>query len=79
MKIPVIFYIVLATLLLVTLAIMVSMGMPLNWVFYITCVGEVLVLVMVYKVLRDKYTTNKTFKDFYQDHSIQKEEHHIIK
>lgn len=77
MKIPVLFYVALTTLLLVTLTIMVSMNMPLNWVFYVTCAGEILVVFMVYKVLRDKYTTNKTFDDFYEDHPIGKEERHI--
>ena len=74
MKIPVMFYVAITTLLLVTLTIMVSMNMPLNWVFYLTTVGEVMVVVMVYKVLRDKYTTDKTFEDFYEDHPIGREE-----
>ena len=78
MKIPVLFYVALTTLLLVTLTIMVSMNLPLNWVFYMTCVGEVLVVLMVYKVLRDQYTTTKTFDDFYEDHPIGKEERHIV-
>ena len=78
MKIPVLFYVALTTLLLVTLTIMVSMNLPLNWVFYMTCVGEVLVVFMVYKVLRDQYTTTKTFDDFYEDHPIGKEERHIV-
>lgn len=73
MKIPVMFYVAITTLLLVTLTIMVSMGMPFNWVFYVTCLGEVLVVVMVYKVLRDTYTTDKTFEDFYEDHPIGKQ------
>lgn len=58
---------------------MVSMNMPLNWVFYMTCIGEVMVVIMVYKVLRDKYTTSKTFEDFYEDHPIGREERHIAK
>ncbi|MEO5787432.1 hypothetical protein [Gelidibacter sp.] len=79
MKIPVLFYVALATFLLVTLVIMVSMNTPLNWVFYVTCIGEASVVFMVYKVLRDKYTTNKTFKDFYEDHPIGREERHLEK
>lgn len=79
MKIPVMFYVALTTLVLVTLTIMVSMNMPLNWVFYLTCIGEILVLIMVYKVLRDRYTTSKTFEDFYEDHPIGREERHIEK
>ncbi|MGV8813980.1 MAG: hypothetical protein ACOH2D_07705 [Gelidibacter sp.] len=79
MKIPVLLYVALATFLLVTLVIMVSMNAPLNWVFYVTCIGEASVVFMVYKVLRDKYTTNKTFKDFYEDHPIGREERHLEK
>jgi hypothetical protein len=26
---------------------------------------------MVYKVLKDKYTTNKTFEYFYEDHPVK--------
>lgn len=70
MKIPVMLYVAITTLLLVTLTIMVSLNMPFNWVFYVTCVGQVLVVVMVYKVLRDNYSTTKTFDDFYEDHPI---------
>ena len=79
MKIPVMFYVAIATLFLVTLVIMASMDMPYNWVFYLTCLGESLVILMVYKVLRDKYTTDKTFEDFYEDHPIGREERHLRK
>lgn len=72
MKIPVLFYVALTTLMLVTLTIMVAMDLPFNWVFYMTCLGQVFVVVMVYKVLKDDYTTDKTFDDFYEDHPIRK-------
>ena len=70
MKIPVMFYVAITTLLLVTLAIMVSMNLPFNIIFWLTSLGQILVVVMVYKVLRDNYTTEKTFDDFYEDHPI---------
>lgn len=70
MKIPVLFWVAITTMLLVTVTIMVSMNMPFNWVFYLTCIGQVLVGVMVYKVLTDNYTTDKTFKYFYEDRPI---------
>ncbi|WP_306465080.1 hypothetical protein [Gelidibacter salicanalis] len=73
MKIPAMLYVVITTLMLVTLTIMVAMDMPFNWVFYVTCLGQVFVVVMVYKVLRDQYTTDKTFEDFYEDHPIGKQ------
>lgn len=73
MKIPAMLYVVITTLMLVTLTVMVAMDMPFNWVFYVTCLGQVFVVVMVYKVLRDQYITDKTFEDFYEDHPIGKQ------
>ena len=67
MKIPVMFYVVLTTFLLVMLTIMAAMNMPFNWVFYTMCLGQLFVLVMVFKVLKENYTTDKTFENFYQD------------
>ena len=61
MKIPVMFYVGLTTFLLVMLTVMVSMNMAFTWVFYTMCLGQLLVIVMVYKVLRDAYSTDKTF------------------
>lgn len=57
----------LTTLVLVTLVIFVSMNIPFSWVFYLTCFGQLLLVITVYKVLRDDYKTDKTFKDFYED------------
>lgn len=68
------FYVVLTTVVLITLTIMCAMKFPFNWMFYLTIIGQGLVLLMVYKVLTDKYTTKKTFDDFYEDHPISKEE-----
>lgn len=57
----------LTTLVLVTLVIFVSMNIPFSWVFYLTCLGQLLLVITVYKVLRDDYKTDKTFEDFYED------------
>ena len=70
MKLPVMLYVWITTLLLATVTIMVSMDMPFNWVFYITCLGQVLLAVMVYKILTDNYVTDKTFTDFYEDRPL---------
>ncbi len=66
------FWVATTTLILITLAIMVSMTFPFNWVFYITVLGQAAVVYMVYKVLTDNYKTDKTFEDFYEDHPIGK-------
>ena len=64
-------YVAITTILLLTVTIMSVMNLPFNWVFYLTVIGQILVVVMVYKVLRDDYTTDKTFEHFYEDKPIE--------
>ncbi|WP_435578266.1 hypothetical protein [Gilvibacter sp.] len=61
----------ITTLLLVTLTIMVTMDLPFNWMFYLSVLGQVFVVLMVYRVLTDDYTTDKTFDDFYEDYDTE--------
>lgn len=65
------FWVGATTTVLLILTIMGSMDFPFNWVFYVTIIGQVMVVYMVYKVLTDNYSTNKTFEDFYEDHPIR--------
>ena len=76
MKDKIYFYIAATTLVLITATIMASMNFSFSWVFYLTILGQVLLVVMVYKVLRDNYTTTKTFDDFYEDHPISQQENY---
>lgn len=69
-KLPAMFWVGLTTVVLVMITIMVAMNLPFNWVFYTTVSGQVLVAVMVYKVLTDDYTTDKTFENLYEDKPI---------
>ncbi|WP_439151914.1 hypothetical protein [Winogradskyella sp.] len=71
MKISPFVYIAITTVLLVTITIMCSLNFPFNWVFYLTVIGQVFVVIMVYEVLRDNYTTDKTFEHFYEDRPIE--------
>ncbi|MBC2846297.1 hypothetical protein [Winogradskyella flava] len=71
MKVSPLIYIAITTLILITVAIMSSMNLPFNWVFYLTVIGQVLVLAMVYRVLTDSYTTDKTFEHFYEDRPFE--------
>lgn len=71
MKISPFVYIAITTVLLVTITIMSSLNFPFNWVFYLTVIGQVFVVIMVYEVLRDNYTTDKTFEHFYEDRPIE--------
>ena len=64
-------YVAITTILLLTVTIMATMNFPFNWVFYLTVIGQVFVIIMVYKVLTDKYTTDKTFNHFYEDNPIE--------
>lgn len=77
MKIPVMLYVAITTLLLVIITIAVTLNTPLNWIFYLTCIGQMFVVIMVYKVLKDNYTTNKGFEDFYEDHPIREYDNYL--
>lgn len=74
MKIPVMFYVVFTTILLLLVTIFASLDIAFSWVFYLTVFGQIMVGVMVYKVLTDNYTTEKTFDDFYEDYPINKDD-----
>jgi uncharacterized membrane protein len=71
MKVSPMLYVAITTVLLITITIMSAMDFPFNWVFYLTVIGQIMVVVMVYKVLTDNYTTDKTFEHFYEDCPIE--------
>lgn len=64
------FWVANTTLTLIIVTIMAAMNFAFNWVFYITVLGQLMVVYMVYKVLTDKYVTHKTFKDLYEDNPM---------
>lgn len=72
-------YIAITTLLLITITVMSAMDFPFNWVFYLTVLGQIFLVVMVYKVLTDDYSTDKTFDHFYEDRPIEPIEVHVEK
>ncbi|OUS15763.1 hypothetical protein A9Q93_06340 [Nonlabens dokdonensis] len=67
MKITAMQWLAMTTLILITVTIFTTMNLSFSWVFYLTVAGQALLIVTVYKVLKDDYTTDKTFKDFYED------------
>ncbi len=71
MNLSAMFWVGATTLVLLMVTIMASMGFPFNWVFYVTVLGQFMVVYMVYRVLTDNYQTNKTFEDFYEDYPIR--------
>jgi uncharacterized membrane protein len=56
------------TFILVVLTIMAELNFPFSLMFFLTLFGQVLLIYAVYKVLTDKYTTDKTFDHWYEDH-----------
>ena len=74
MKLSAMFYVWVTTILLITITMMAALDLPFNWVFYLTVIGQVLLVYMVYRVLIDNYETSKTFKDFYEDYPVGREE-----
>lgn len=72
MKSTAMFWVAITTILLFTITVMAAMNFPFNWVFYVTVLGQVAVIYMVYKVLTDDYKTDKTFEDFYEDAPVER-------
>lgn len=70
MKISAMFLLALTTLILLTVVLFSAMNLPFSWVFLLTTFGQILLVVTVYRILKDNYTTEKTFDDFYEDHPI---------
>lgn len=73
MKVSTMGLVAITTIALLLLTIMAALDYPFNWVFYMTVLGQALLIYMVYRVLVDDYKTDKTFEDFYEDHPIGKE------
>jgi len=71
MKLSLTFYILLSTGLLVLVAVMAFYNLPFSWVFFTTLIGQASLFLMVYKILTDDYTTEKTFKDWYEDRPLK--------
>ncbi|MFD2564347.1 hypothetical protein [Aquimarina rubra] len=74
MRISGMMMIIITSLLLLLITILVTMDVEFGWVFYITCFGQIMVILMVYAVLTDAYTTDKTFDDFYEDRPIARDQ-----
>lgn len=63
-------WVVYTTALLVIVTILSSYNALFKWVFSLMVIGQAALIFMVYQVLVDKYKTDLTFKDGYQDHRI---------
>ena len=61
----------LTTFILVLLAVFSALNFPFPLIYFMMCAGQILLIFSVYKILTDKYTTTKTFEDFYEDHPFK--------
>lgn len=73
MKVSAIFYVVVTSILLVTVGVMVFYDAPFSLVFYTVVLGQAWWIFSVYKVLTESYSTEKNFDDWYEDHPIGRE------
>jgi len=73
MRISAMALLAITTLILLTVVIFSSLNLDFSWVFSLTVIGQVLLVYTVIRVLKDNYTTDKTFEDYYEDHPIGKE------
>jgi hypothetical protein len=72
MKSSAMLWVVATTLVLILVTVMATLNFSFSYVFYITVLGQLMIVYMVYKVLTDNYKTLKTFEDFYEDYPIGK-------
>ncbi|MFD1095986.1 hypothetical protein [Salegentibacter chungangensis] len=61
----------ITTAVLVAVTIMSALNLAFPIIFYLTCIGQGLLVFTVYKILTDKYKTDKKFKDWYEDHPMK--------
>ena len=73
MKFNGIFYLIITTVILVTLTVMSYYDLSYSLIFFITIGGQLVFIFAVFKILTDKYTTDKTFDDWYEDEPIEKD------
>lgn len=72
MKLQANFYLALTTGVLLLVVLIATLQVAYAWVFYATVVGQSLLLVTVFKVLKAPCTSQKTFDEFYEDYNVRK-------
>lgn len=73
MRVSAMAWLAATTLILLTVVIFSSLNLPFSWVFSLTTIGQILLVYTVVRILKDNYTTDKTFEDYYEDHPIGSE------
>lgn len=73
MKLSPVILLLITTFVLITVAVFAALDLPFRWVFFLTVLGQTLLIISVFRVLKDDYSTEKTFEDFYEDHPMGQE------
>lgn len=73
MKSKGILLLIVTTIILVMLSIMAALDFKYAWIFSLTTIGQIMLVISVYHILKDDYKTEKTFKDWYEDEPVQTE------
>lgn len=60
------------TFILVILTVLAALNFSFPLIYFLVCLGQLMLIFTVYKILTDTYSTTKTFEDFYEDHSVKK-------
>lgn len=66
MKSSGVFFLVLTSIVLVLVVIFSALNFPFPLIFYLVCFGQLLLIITVYKVLKEDYKPNSTFEEFYE-------------
>lgn len=74
MKNTALIFLGITTLILILVTVLSALNIQFPVVFYLTCLGQALLIFTVYKVLTDDYQTDKNFEDWYEDYPVGKEE-----
>lgn len=64
---------IITTIILVMLSIMAALDFQYAWIFSLTTIGQILLVITVYHILKDDYKTDKNFKDWYEDEPVDSE------
>lgn len=67
MKSKAIFFVIVTSLFLLMYTALAQFDVSVRLVYSLFLIGNILVITMVYKVLKENYSTNKNFNHWYQD------------
>lgn len=60
-------WLAISTVFLIAVAVTAHYQMNFPFVYSLVIIGQLVLIFTVYKVLTDKYSTDKTFNDWYED------------